>query len=433
MMNERTILTRRGALASLGAGIGVAVAAPGAAAPHAQAAQPPTRSTDHLKDKVPVRGKAGQGLDELDELILGVMERHGVPGAAAALARNGKLLLAKGYGWSDVTTGAPTQPDTLFGLASLSKPFTAAAALRLVEQGKLSLDDRVFDLLKNIKPLPGVKVDPRLRTITVRQCLNHTGGWDRDVTGDPIMWSPQVCRTLRVVPPVKAAQLVSCVMTMPLNFDPGARVAYSNFGYIVLGEVIAAVSGQPYERFVRDSVLGPAGAKGAQLDNPNGKYPPNTALRHIAGTLNVLPPLELPMIDASGGWYGSALDMIRFMTALDGSRGKPLLEEKTRRLMIEPPPRPAQPFPDGTHVGLGWDQVQIKERSFGYQKGGSNPGERAFMKRRFDGINWVLLFNASMEFDPQDVDHLGGALKEILQQIDRLDKYPEVDLFKDFP
>jgi N-acyl-D-amino-acid deacylase len=431
MMNEQPILTRRGALASLGASIGAAVSAPAAGAAEL-GAQPATRSTDHLKDIVPVRGKAGEGLDELDELVLGVMNRHGIPGAGAALARNGKLLLAKGYGWSDITTGTPTQPDTIFGLASLSKPFTAVAVLRLVEQGKLGLDDRVFDLLKDIKPIPGAREDPRLRTITVRQCLNHTGGWDRSVTGDPIMWSPQVCRTLRVAPPVTPAQLVSCVMTTPLNFDPGTKYAYSNFGYIVLGEVIAAVSGQPYVRFVRDSVLEPAGAKGAQLDSPDGKYPPNAAVRHIAGTFNIMPPFELPMIDAAGGWYGSALDMIRFMTALDGSRGKPLLNEKTQRLMLEPPPRPVEAFPDGSHVGLGWDEVQIKDRSFGYKKAGSNPGERTFMKRRFDGVNWVLLFNASMDFDRQDVDQLGGALKEILQKIERLDKYPDVDLFKEF-
>jgi N-acyl-D-amino-acid deacylase len=430
--NEQPILTRRGALASLGAGIGAAVAAP-AAAPQARADEPPKRSTNHLKDKVPIRGKAAPGLEELDDLILGVMDHHGIPGAGAALAKNGKLLLAKGYGWSNITTGDPAQPDTLFGLASVSKPFTAVAVLRLVEQGKLGLDDPVFDLLKHIKPFPGAKVDPRLSAVTVRQCLNHTGGWDRDVTGDPIMWSPQVCRMLGVAPPLTAAQLISCVMTVPLNFDPGTRVAYCNFAYIVLGELITAVSGQPYGRFVRDNVLVPAGAKAAQLDDPDGKYPPNTSRRHIAGTLNALPPLEMPMLDASGGWYASPLDLVRFMTALDGSRGKPLLNEKTRQLMFEPPPKPVQPNKDGSYVGLGWDQVGIKDKSFAFTKGGSNPGERTTIKRRFDGIAWALLFNASMEFEAQDVDRLAGGLKEVLKKIDSLDKLPDVDLFKEFP
>jgi N-acyl-D-amino-acid deacylase len=430
-MNEQAPLTRRGALASFGAGIGLTVANPEATS-HAWADQPDKRSTDHLKDKVPVRGKAAKGFDEVDDLILGVMARHGLPGAGAALAKDGKLLLAKGYGWADVTTGAPAQPDTLFGLASLSKPLTAVAILKLVEQGKVNLDDRVFDLIKDVKPLPGAKVDPRLGKITVRQCLHHTGGWDRTVSGDPSMWSPQVCRTLRVVPPVTSAQLISCVMTMPLNFDPGARAEYSNFGYIVLGEVIAAVSGQPYGRYVRDNVMALAGARGAQLDDPDGKYPPNTALRHIAGTLNILPPLQLPMIDASGGWYASPLDMIRFLTALDGSRGKPLLNEKTQRQMLEAPPKPVPLHPNGTHIGLGWDQVEVKDKSFGYKKEGSIPGDRAFMKRRIDGLNWVLLFNASMEFDAQDVDHLAGGVKEILQKVETVEQYPDEDLFKEF-
>src|SRR5690242_5536602 len=134
-MDEHTKLTRRGALASLGAGIGAAVTAPAAAA-HAPADEP-RRATDHLKDKVPIKGKSAPGLEELDDMILAVMDHHGIPGAGAALARDGRLLVAKGYGWSDVTTGTPAQPDTLFGLASLSKPLTAVAILQLVERGKL--------------------------------------------------------------------------------------------------------------------------------------------------------------------------------------------------------------------------------------------------------------------------------------------------------
>jgi CubicO group peptidase (beta-lactamase class C family) len=247
------------------------------------------------------------------------------------------------------------------------------------------------------------------------------------------MWSPQVCRVLRVPPPVRASQLLSVVISGPLQFDPGSKVEYSNVGYITLGEVIAAVSGQSYGKFVRESVLDPVGMKGTMLDSVDGQYPASAARRHVAGTLNILPPLELPMLDATGGWYASALDMIRFLTALDGTRGKPLLAEKTFRLMTEPPPKPVEPFKDGTHIGLGWDSVQTQDKRFGYFKSGSNPGARAFMKRRFDGVNWVLLFNASMEFDAQDVDQLSRTVRPVLDKLDALDKLPDVDLFKEFP
>jgi N-acyl-D-amino-acid deacylase len=384
-------------------------------------------------DVVPVKGKAGPGLEALDEAVLRVMDRHGVPGAALAIAKDGRLVLAKGYGWADVTTGAPVLPDTPFGVASLSKPITAVAVLKLVEDGKLGLDDRAFGFLRNLKPARGLREDPRVRTITVRQCLNHSGGWDRDVTGDPVTWTAQVCRALHLPPPLTAAQLLSAVMTVPLNFDPGAKSQYSNVGYIVLGEVIAAVTGQPYGRWVLENVLKPMGVRGAALETVDGKYLPNAARRHVAGTINILPPLELPMQDAAGGWSASAIDMARFLTALDGSRGKPFLAEKTFALMVEPPAKPIEPFADGTHVGLGWDRVQTEGKRFGYFKDGHYPGYRTYMKRRADGMNAVLLFNASMNFDAQDAETRNNAMQQVRQDIERIEKYPDVDLFKEFP
>jgi N-acyl-D-amino-acid deacylase len=434
MKSVRTKLTRREALTRLGTGVGAAVAADKALAqPQRQPVPVAPPTTRHLTELLPVTGKAGPGLEGLDETVLGVMEHHGIPGAALSIARDGKLVVAKGYGWSDVTTGTPTQPDTRFGLASLSKPITASAVLKLVEAGKLGLDDRVFDLLKGVQSPGGVREDPRFRMITVRQCLNHSAGWNRELTGDPVTWTPLVCRSMRVPPPISAAQLLSFLMTLPLDFDPGTQFHYSNVGYIALGEVITAVTGQPYGRWVLEHVLKPAGAKGATLEARNGVYPPNAARRHLAGTLVTLPPIEMPMQDAAGGWVASAIDMIRFLTALDGSRGKALLSEKSLQAMLEPPPKPLEPFPDGTHVGLGWDKVQTEGKRFGFFKDGHYPGERTFTKRRADGVKWVVLFNASMNFDPQDAQRITSAMQQIHQKIERFEKYPDVDLFKEFP
>ena len=139
--------------------------------------------------------------------MLSIMDRHGIPGAAFAIAKEGKLVYAKGFGWANVSTGAPIRPDTTFGLASLSKTLTAAAILKLVEQGKLGLNDAVFDILKHIRPPRGFEINPFLRDVTVRHCLNHSGGWDRNVHGDPINWEPQICRAFRVPPrPISPAR-----------------------------------------------------------------------------------------------------------------------------------------------------------------------------------------------------------------------------------
>lgn len=428
MTTQRRKITRRAALAGLG---GLAATAPGGrhlaqAAQQPQAAHPP-------EEGIPVSGKAGPGFEPLDAAMLKIMDRHGIPGAAIALAKNGKLVLAKGYGWANVPVAEVVQPNTLFGLASLSKSITAVATLQLVERGKLGLDDRVFDHLRNIPPPRGARVDPRLAGVTVRQCLNHSGGWDRAVTGDPINWEPQICRAFRVRSPLSAPQLISFIQTVPLNFNPGTDSKYSNVGYIILGEVIAKISGQPYDRYVISNVLEPMGIKRVSLHPLNGKYLIGEALRHLAGSLIPLPPLQLPMVNASGGWSASVVDMVRFLTNLDGSRGKPVLGEEARKLMLEPPPSPLKPRDNGTHFGLGWDAVQTNEKAYTYFKDGSYQGMRTFMKRLPNGVNWALLYNASMEFDPLDMQLAASTVQEVRHLVERFDKYPDVDLFREYP
>jgi N-acyl-D-amino-acid deacylase len=424
MTTRRRGLTRRAALAGL-AGIGGLVTTAQALAQD----QPPVPGFE----KVPIKGKAGPGLEALDAAMLDVMDRHGIPGAAFAFAREGKLLLAKGYGWSNVSTGTPADPATLFGLASLSKPITAVATLKLVEQGKLGLDDAVFDILNDVRPPRGARVDPRLKGVTVRQCLNHSGGWDRGVRGDPINWEPQICRAYGVRAPLSSRQFIEFMLGQRLDFDPGSQQKYSNVGFVILGDVIAKVSGQPYERYVIDNVLRPMGITRAGLHAFEGKYLAGEAVRCLAGTLVALPAMLLPMIDAAGGWSASVVDLVRLLTNLDGSRGKPVLGEKMRQAMVEKPPAPLRPRESGTWFGLGWDIVLVKDGAAGYYKDGSYQGMRTFMKRLPSGLNWALLYNASLEFDPHDTQVAAHVAEQVRQIIESNDKYPDTDLFKDFP
>jgi N-acyl-D-amino-acid deacylase len=425
MTTQRKRVTRRAALAGQAGLGGLAVTAEAAA--QGQPPQPPPPF-----EKVPVTGKAGPGLEPIDLAMLKIMDRHGVPGAALALAKDGKLILAKGYGWSDLTKGTPVQPDTLFDLGSISKTVTAVATLLLIEQGKLRLDDAVFDIIKHIKAPRGARVDSRLADITVRQCLNHSGGWDREVNGDPINWEPQICRAYRVRPPLTPAQFLSFVMSRPLDFKPGTDQKYSNIGFVILGEVIAKVSGQAYERFVVENVFQPMGIKKAALHAFGGKYFPGEAVRHLAGTLIALPPAQLPMVDAAGGWSASAVDLARFLTNLDGSRGRSVLSEKSRQVMIEPPAAPLKPRDNGTYFGLGWDSALAKDKTFAYYKEGSYQGLRTYMKRLPNGLNWALLYNASMEFDAQDMRLAASTVQEARKLVEGIDKYPDIDLFKDY-
>ena len=350
------------------------------------------------------------------------------------MARDGKLVVARGYGWANLSNDTFVEPDTLFGIASLSKSITAAAVLKLVEQGKLKLDDHAFKLLAHIKPLRGARVDPRLNAITVRQLLNHSGGWDHVKSGDPVNWTTRLQYERGDKKPISPEYLISEVMGIRLDFDPGTESKYSNFGFIVLGEVIEKASGMPYEKYVKEHVLHPAGVKTASLVPLNAGYFKNEARRYLAGREEELPPWRQKYSDAAGGWVASAVDMARFLTALDGSRGKPILADAALQQMIALPPKPMGVRADGTHIGLGWDTVVTKDKEYGYFKDGMWYGMRSFMRRQTNGVVSVLLFNASMQPDSLDTKTVGDAVQDVRKHLDAIAKFESgTDLFKDYP
>jgi N-acyl-D-amino-acid deacylase len=381
-------------------------------------------------EKLPIHGKAGPGLEPFDDLVVAMMNRHGVPGGALAIAKDGKLVYAKGFGYADLA-GPEAEPDTLFALASLSKPITAAAILKLIEEGKLRLDDTLLSFLKHIVPPRGSRTDPRLAKVTIRQALNHTGGWDRNISGDPANCAPLISKRLGVPMPPTPEQFISFMMAVPLDFEPGTQTQYSNVGYILLGEVIEKVSGQSYESYVQKNVLGPMGIKNAKVHAGGVKYFPGEAKRYLVGNHNALPPLQMPMLQAAGGWSLSAVDLVRFLTAMDGSRGKRFLNDKAFGLMLEPPPAPIKLRPDGTFTALGWVTATKSKETFGYFQEGSWHGTHTFMKRSPRGVNWALVFNASMQPDMADAKAIQTTIQRVRERLEKLEPFPDIDLFKE--
>ena len=190
------------------------------------------------------------------------MRKFSIPGGAVAVMRDGKLIYARGFGYADVENKTPVQPDALFRIASVSKPITGVAIMKLVEEGKLRLDDRVAPLIAHLTPAPGATVDPRWEQITIRHLLTHTGGWDRDKPNggfDPMDRPVIAAAAVNAPAPASAETIIRYMKGMPLDFNPGEKFAYSNFGYDILGRVIERVSGMPYEEYVRTHVLAARG------------------------------------------------------------------------------------------------------------------------------------------------------------------------------
>jgi N-acyl-D-amino-acid deacylase len=207
-------------------------------------------------------GLPASGFEDVDAAVQQAMSTYHVPGVSLAIVKDGRLVLARGYGFAESESSQPMQPGTLVRWNSISKTITATAILKLVEQGKLNLDTPAFNYLSRIQPYNGTWGDSRIRSITLRQLLGHTGGWDSARSGEPIT-SPlrdQIAAAVGGPFLPTAESTLRYMIARPLDFVPGARYAYSTFGFMILGMVVAEVSGQSYEQFMRANVFEPVGS-----------------------------------------------------------------------------------------------------------------------------------------------------------------------------
>lgn len=368
-------LSRRHALQFGGAGLATAaVTGLEPWIPRAAALQvTPTAASDATPavQPIPISGQAVPDLAGFDQVMTSLIQKWGLPGGQLAVAKNGRLVFNRGFGLADVEHGVPVQPDNLFRIASVTKTITAVAIMTLVDAGKLSLDDKVFPLL-GFEPASHASVDPRLDTITVEQCLVHSGGWDSTTSFDPqfLPWSRMAAATLGLNDPPEAAAIVRFMLGVPLDFDPGSKSVYSNFGFNVLGRVIERASGQPYAEYVRDHVLTPSGISDMRIGrtrradrapgeahyySPPGLDPSES--ESVFWGEGYVPlaygSFYMEALDAHGGWIASAADLVRFTMAVDGQRGAALLSPAALQTMID------TPRPQESGIGSGWDMKPV--------------------------------------------------------------------------
>lgn len=388
--------------------------------------------------------------EPFDREMESFMRERGVPGGALAVVKDRRLVYAKGYGWADRERKIPATPASLFRIASISKPITAVGVLKLVEEGRLSLEAKAFDIVR-AEPLlkDGAKADDRLARITVRQLLDHTAGWDRDKSFDPMFRATRIAEATGTVPPAKPDAVIRYMLGQPLDFDPGQRYAYSNFGYCVLGRVIEVITGQSYEKFMQQRVLAPAGIRrmrlGATLDAKQAKGEVRYYAKDEKLTDNIFPDgarqvtwpyggFHLEAMDAHGGWIASAVDLARFAAALDNPNASPLLKPETFRTMYAPPEPPAWRDDAGkladAFYGCGWMvRPHAASGRANYWHSGSLPGTATLLVRRWDGLSWAVLFNQRSE----DSKLPDGAIDPAMHRAAAAVKeWPTHDLFSAF-
>jgi CubicO group peptidase (beta-lactamase class C family) len=380
-------------------------------------------------------------LAPFDDLMLTFLKDERPPGAELAVTKNGHLVYARGFGVTAYHGTDAVQSTALFRIASISKPITAVAVLQLVERGKLALDASVWELLRLPEPS-----DRRWKRVTILHLLQHTGGWNRDEKFDPMFRSAEIARALRVPPPATPAHIIRYMLGQPLDFDPGSRFAYSNFGYCLLGRVVETVSGAPYETYVQREVLAPLGITRMRLGKT---LPAERAAGEVAyygqesygaavmGPVGGRVPApygtwSLEAMDSHGGWLASAVDLVRFACAFDVPEQCRILRPRTIETMLARPDGPAgydtSGKPTPAYYACGWQVRTLAARGHvNTWHTGSLSGTSTLLVRRFDGKNWAVLFNMRTA---RNGHRLAVVIDPLIHKAaDRVKHWPETDLF----
>ncbi|MGH6651562.1 MAG: serine hydrolase domain-containing protein [Sphingopyxis sp.] len=251
---------------------------------------------------------APQSLDQLAPDIDALFARYQadahIPGMVYGVVQNGKLVYVKGIGVQDLDAKRPVTPDSLFRIASMTKAFTALAILKLRDDGKLRLDDLAEDHIPEMKGWTYPTQDsPRIR---IRDLLQHVGGF---VTDDP--WGDRQ----QVMPQAEFTKMIAA--GVPFSRAPQSSHEYSNFGYALLGRIVASASGMAYTDYVRQAILTPLGMSASGFDAPHA--PKDRYARGYRWENDAWTP-EPEMVDGAfnsmGGLQVSASDYAKWVAFL---------------------------------------------------------------------------------------------------------------------
>lgn len=409
----------------------------------------PTEPGTATPTDLPTTGPSPAGVTAFDDAIPGFLAQWGIPGATVAAMRDGRLAVARGYGYAGPDTDEPVTPGALCRVGSISKPVTAAAVLDLVERGALSLDDRAVELLADLVPAGG-PADERVADVTVRQLLRHTAGWDRRQVGfDPVFAPRRVAEAQGTDPPASAETTVEYMFDQQLGYDPGTGHMYSNFGYCLLGRIVEAVSGTDYESHVTGRVLDPLGAGGMHLGATRRENLHPDEVRYLSHGTGQSPfpgggQVPRPYgqgvlreaLDANGGWVGSVVDLLRFVRGVDGRGGSgssavpDVLDAETRETMLA---RPDLARYDGAaqYYAMGWVVNHSRSARF-YWHNGSIPGSYGFLAHfEGPGVTLAALFNGRAPV-AQFQQFNAAAQQTLIGAFDSVTSWPERDLFDRF-
>ena len=365
-----------------------------------------------------------------EKIVNSFLHKWSITGASIAISKDGKLIYARGFGYADSASHQETQPFNQFRIASISKLITAVGVMKLEEEGKLSLNDKVFgaDGILNDPYFSNPK-DKRVYDITVAHLLSHQSGWSQRY-GDQMFMPLVIAEKMGVKPPVDTKTIIRFALNKKLQYTPGAGRAYSNLGYSILGLIIEKVSGMSYEDYCKQKIFEPLGIYdmtiAGNLSTEKTPFevsyyePSDVVLKpSIYDTCKMVVPSnggnDIRALGGAGAWLATAPDLMRLLLAVDGYKSRPdILSDESIRFMTDN---------NNGFAPVGW-KATVEDGT--WWRTGSFPGSAGMMKRQSDGISWVVLFNSSAWNGPEIYSYINNMMYRVESQFK---SWPSYDLY----
>ena len=289
---------------------------------------------------------------QLDQVVEKTLKTFNVPGIAVAIIKDGKIVISKGYGVSNIKTQQKVDGNTLFGIASNSKSFTAAALAMLVDEGKINWDDKVIQYLPEFKMYNTYVT----QEFTIRDLLTHRSGLGLGA-GDLMIWPDGHNFTSKDI--VKNIQYLKPVSAFRSKYD------YDNLLYVIAGEVIEKVSGLTWCQFIEQRIMKPIGMDHSAASWDRLKDTTNTIVPHVPtdGKLEIIPRYKNHIFDAAAGIYTSTNDLSKWLIlqmnkGMYGANQHLFSTKQSREMWTSQTVMPNRdPYPYKTNFttyGLGW-------------------------------------------------------------------------------
>jgi CubicO group peptidase (beta-lactamase class C family) len=308
--------------------------------------------------------------DSTDIIVKQFMEKQKIVGLTLAVIKNGKPVINKGYGLSNAELNIPINSESVIRVGSVSKQFFATAIMKLVQDGKISLEDPVHKFFPD--------APETWRPIKVKNLLSHSSGLQREAPGyDNFKMQPDI-------------DVIRSAYNLPLAFPTGEKYQYCNLAYFMLADIIRQVSGQPWADYIHDQLFVPAGMNNSYVTDFYAIIP-NRSMGYMHTHDTLINATSMFAVRPSGGFLSTSSDMIKWEKAL--REEKIILKKENWEKLWTPFIKTSDKPESKSYYGFGWVINEYQGRKLVWHDGANIGFRSVFLRFVNDGLSIIILTN----------------------------------------